>query len=172
MARIERAGPGDWELVREVRLRALATDPDTFGSTVQREEAWPPEVWQERLAADHPTLLAREDDGTPVGMAGGYAVPATGSGPVADTRAAMVWGMWVAPEARGRGHGAALLRAVLAWADTAGRTAYLHVSDGNPAARLYRAAGFEPTGKRHPLRPGSAIQIDEMVLRRGSGSPR
>lgn len=51
------------------------------------------------------------------------------------------------PAARGRGHGAALLGALQASAAAAGTGLALTVRRDNPGARrLYRAAGFVPTG--------------------------
>lgn len=159
MADLRRAGPRDWEIVRALRLRALATDPDGFSATLATEQEWPATVWPERLAADQPTYLAL-DTGEAVGMAGGFAL--------ADSERAMVWGMWVAPEARGRGHGRRLLAAVVEWARSVGRTPYLHVSEGNSARLLYARDGFESTGQWFPLREGSLVRVEEMVLRRAS----
>ena len=61
-----------------------------------------------------------------------------------------------------------ILAAVVDWARDAGRTPYLHVTEGNATARaVYVDAGFEPTGTWEPLREGSPLRIEEMVLRRG-----
>ena len=46
------------------------------------------------------------------------------------------------PERRGRGAGTALLRAVLAEADAAGKRVTVHVEALNPARRLYDRLGF------------------------------
>lgn len=46
------------------------------------------------------------------------------------------------PEYRGRGLGSALLTALLAEADEAGKTVSLHVEHRNPARRLYERLGF------------------------------
>jgi predicted GNAT family acetyltransferase len=81
---------------------------------------------------------------------------------------AMLWGMWTAPEARGRGHARRLLDEVVAWADRNGRTTLLHVTEGNVVARkVYVDYGFEPTGTWAPLREGSQLRIEELRLRRG-----
>lgn len=59
-----------------------------------------------------------------------------------------VWGMYVAPEARGRGVGRALLRALIAHARSRGvERLTLGVATTNHAAReLYRASGFVTYG--------------------------
>ncbi len=47
--RIERPDLG---VVRELRLRALKTDPTSFGSTYEREAAFAAEVWEERVGPE------------------------------------------------------------------------------------------------------------------------
>ena len=159
MVDIVTAGPDDWPLVKDIRLRALADAPDAFGMTLAQSAAQPDEEWRERLSGPSPTVLAL-DDGRPVAMGGGFLVP--------DSDVAMVWGMWTEPAARGRGLGRRILATVVDWAHGAGRTPYLHVTEGNEVARAaYVAAGFEPTGTWEPLREGSPLRIEEMVLRRG-----
>ena len=159
MVDIVTAGPDDWPLVKDIRLRALADAPDAFGATLADSAVQPDEVWRERLSGPSPTVLALED-GRPVAMGGGFLLP--------DSDAAMIWGMWTEPAARGRGLGRRILAAVVDWARDAGRTPYLHVTEGNATARaVYVAAGFEPTGTWEPLREGSPLRIEEMVLTRG-----
>ena len=76
--------------------------------------------------------------------------------------------MWTDPAVRGTGVGRQLLGTLVAWAQGAGRTPYLHVTEGNDGARaLYVSFGFVPTGVWEPLRDGSPLRIEEMVLRRG-----
>jgi ribosomal protein S18 acetylase RimI-like enzyme len=47
------------------------------------------------------------------------------------------------PEHRGSGIGSSLLRALIAEADTAGKSLTIHVERMNPALRLYERLGFE-----------------------------
>lgn len=64
-----------------------------------------------------------------------------------------LFGVWVAPEWRGRGLARALVGTVIAWAHTTHRSRIeLWVADGNDAAiALYTGLGFAPTGLRQPL---------------------
>lgn len=72
----------------------------------------------------------------------------------------------VAPEARRRGHGAALLAAAMAQAVARGAAAmFLEVSERNAAAgALYVRAGFAEAGRRRRYYADGA---DALVLRRG-----
>lgn len=156
---LTRANPENWEAVRLIRLRALADAPDAFGATRADSAALPEQAWRERLAAASPTYVVWDKD-DPVAMGGCFLVP--------HSDAAMVWGMWTAPSHRGLGLARRVLDACVAYAHAAERTPYLHVTEGNDAARaLYVSCGFEPTGVWEPLRGGSPLQVEELVLRRG-----
>jgi predicted GNAT family acetyltransferase len=152
---VRRLTPDDWAVLRDVRLRALADSPDAFGSTLERERDFEEKDWRRRSV--RPVLVV-EVDGRPVAMAGTF--PEGG--------VLQVWGMWTDPAFRGRGIGRRILADLVAWAQGAGRTPYLHVTEGNDGARaLYVACGFVPTGRWDPLREGSSLRIEELVLRRG-----
>lgn len=156
---VAQLGPDDWAELRDIRLRALADAPDAFSVVLAEAEAYDDDLWRDRLATSNPTYVVREA-GSTVAMAGGFAPP--------DSPVAYVWGMWTAPEARGRGHSSVLLDRVVTWARAVGRTPHLHVTEGNDAARrLYVRSGFEPTGTWEPLREGSRTRVEELVLSRG-----
>lgn len=150
-------GSDEVAILAAVRLAALATDPSAFGSTLEREHAFGPDDWRDRLGPPGVTLVA----GDPVvGMAWGM--------PDADDPTlAHLYGMWVAPEARRQGIGRALVEAVAVWATGVGRRRVeLTVVRGNTAAEcLYAAAGCTPTGATEEARDGAI----EVVLRRPLG---
>ena len=150
--------PEEWEALRDLRLRALESDPDAFGDTRERALADDDATWRRR--ADRPdgaAFVAVTDDGRFVGMANGGPAPGRSD-------AAGVYGMWVAPEARGQGLGAALLEAVEGWARSAGYDLIgLGVTTTNEAAiRLYASRGYVDLGERHPLRDGTDLVIELM----------
>ncbi len=155
---VREAKPGEWELWRALRLRALAESPDAFGETLAEAQTHDEAGWRHFVAwgPDRSRLVA-EDGGVPIGMC---VVVLAG-----DQRKANVYAMWVAPEARGRGVGKALIEAALRWARArAALDVTLHVSDRQPAARrLYERCRFCVTGERTSLRPGSAVEVDVMV---------
>src|SRR3712207_10730 len=96
---VRRTRAADWEVLRELRLRALADAPDAFASTLAKEAAFPEEVWRQRAEgeAGSATFIAWED-GAGIGMARIFAE--------ADVPGRMhLVGMWVDP--RHRRHGVA-----------------------------------------------------------------
>jgi len=135
----------DWELMRDVRLAALAEAPSAFGSTHAREAAFTEERWRGRISERSVTYFAYDetDDATPAGLAGVH---------VADGTAEVV-SMWVRPAFRGRRVGEALIEAAASWAKSRSfATLLLWVTESNmPAQRLYARCGFTPTGECQPL---------------------
>ena len=147
---IERVGPEDWERFRAVRLRALEDSPDAFGTLLAEDEARPLGDWRTRLGiAENANFLAAGAGGD-VGI-----VVGTPWRWDTDVRAAGLFAMWVAPQARGNGVGGALVDAVIAWAKVGGfERLILDVADANAAAiALYASRGFVPTGKTGTLDP-------------------
>ncbi|GAB4069786.1 GNAT family N-acetyltransferase [Angustibacter speluncae] len=138
---VERLGPDEATRFRRLRLTALQADPDAFYRTHAEEVDHPTTYWEGWLSHDDAPVVVAVLDGHDVGLAG--LVPDRH----AEGELAVV-AFWVAPVARGRGVGRALLDDLEARARAAGAAAMtLEVADANDAAvRLYAAAGFEPTG--------------------------
>lgn len=125
--------PDDWREWRDLRLAALRDAPHAFSATLADWEDAPEARWRARLEGTY-NVIADLDE--PVGMATGF--PRDGHVELGT--------MWVAPPARGRGVGEALVRAVLAWAG--GNRVTLQVAEGNTAAvALYRRLGFTGAGR-------------------------
>jgi ribosomal protein S18 acetylase RimI-like enzyme len=131
----------DWQLLREIRLRALESDPTAFGGSYEESSRFPDSLWQERAAASESGVESRwfvavGEDGSWHGMAQAH-------GGEDD---AHLFGMWTDPGARGSGVSLALCDACADWARERGHTwirlgAYL---DNPRAISFYRKAGFEP----------------------------
>jgi ribosomal protein S18 acetylase RimI-like enzyme len=135
--------PATLETLRPLRLRALREDPDAFGSTLESEQDRPDADWDFWV---RDSIIAFDGD-TPVGMANLKLEPDQ----------ARLFGMWVAPEARGKGVAELLARALIERAGD--RPILLCVAEPARAARrLYERLGFRPTGTTGELRPGSAIR--------------
>ena len=132
--------------LRTIRLRALREAPNAFVTTLEESAAWPPEIWSNQLSGLANFVAVMED--SDVGLVRGAP-----DGRARDT--AWLISMWVAPEARGRGVGAALIDAVAAWAGSKGFVRLLlDVADDNVSAiALYARMGFEPNGEVSTLPP-------------------
>ncbi|MEV5378870.1 GNAT family N-acetyltransferase [Streptomyces nondiastaticus] len=142
MINIRTLSPDDWPLWRELRLVALAEAPYAFSSRLadwqgdgDREERW-----RARLELPGSLNLIAELDGSPAGMVSG--IPGPNAGTVE------LISLWVAADARGRGVGERLVRAVEQWAtDTGAERLHLAVMPGNEHAfALYRRLGLHDTG--------------------------
>lgn len=152
---IRRLGPEESELLRSVRLRALADAPTAFGSTHEREHAFTEEEWRGRLTPEgNPTFVWEAD-----GDVGGMVVAAPDS---EDPTMAYLLGMWVRDDRRGTGASDALVREVLRWAADRGVSAIrLHVTEGNAAAEwLYHRHGFERTGNSFERQRDRCTEIE------------
>ena len=151
----------DWAAFRALRLRALGDSPDAFSVTLAEAADNPESVWRARAAGPGPVVMAFE---------GGQAVAMGGAHLPEGSPDVFVWGMWVAPESRGRGLGGRLLAELLDRVRVHERAVWLHVSERNDGARrLYEAHGFLSTGEWQPLREGSGVRIETMRLGPASG---
>lgn len=156
--------PSEVAVFRAIRLDALRSDPDAFGQTLESALGMSDEEWAERLAgaADEGAVLVAEQEGRVVGMA------ATGLDR-GSPGAAFLWGMFVAPDARGGGAGAALLRAAEEWARAHGLGAMnaMVAAPNRAALDFYRAIGYEVGPVTGVLRPGSTIPVHPISRRLG-----
>ena len=146
---LDSANPDDVATYRSVRLRALSTNPEAFGSTYARELAFDDATWRTRVGTFHgrpgAVFLASDELG-PTGIAGvGLEDPSEHGGVVT----AYLWGMWVDPRARRSGTSGALVAACIGWGQrTAVARIVLDVVRTNaPAIALYARFAFVPTGR-------------------------
>lgn len=130
------AGPGEWEVKRDVRLAALRDAPYAFYSTYGQALARTDEEWRAWPRPPGVVMLAWQD-GRPIGIVG--VAPAEHQPDEAD-----LFSMWVAPQARGSGAADRLIEAAIARARALGCSRIaLEVTDGNDrAARVYLRHGF------------------------------
>ncbi len=170
--RLHTVRSGDWREYRAVRLAALREAPAAFSSTYDYAVGLSDEAWRQRARSSEEgersiILLVGDNSDQWVGIAASYR-PAEGAD-------AELISMWVDPAARGQRLGARLIDAVISWAARHGdRTIGLWVNDRNhPAIKLYRRAGFTPTGESKPM-PADPTQTEIRMLRpiNGPNGPR
>jgi ribosomal protein S18 acetylase RimI-like enzyme len=125
---------------RTIRLAALETAPEAFGSVHAIELPRPMSHFVERLATS--VVFGAYDHGQIVGMIGFK----QNSGPK-DSHKAFVWGFFVQPTARRRGIGATLMATLIAEARPVVEQLTLAVVRENVAAiALYERCGFSIYG--------------------------
>jgi ribosomal protein S18 acetylase RimI-like enzyme len=144
---------------RSIRLAALQLAPEAFSSTYEVEAERPLSDFAERL--ERAAMFGVYDGSDIVGMAGFV----RNSGPTARHKGELV-GMFVLPKARGKGAGAALMRAVIDHA--ADLVEQLHlgvVADNDGAISLYQRFGFTAYGTEpRSLKNAAGVYSDEMLM--------
>jgi GNAT superfamily N-acetyltransferase len=152
-------GEDDWQVYRDIRLAALLEAPEAFVATRAQEEALDEQVWRDRLRRAR--RLVAESDGTPLG------VVSLGQAEEPDAGTAELFGLWVAPQARGTG---LAWKLVEAGADQARKDGRSHLSywvgtDNGRAVAFASSFGFRPGVSRRPMRVTSeADGAEEMAM--------
>jgi GNAT superfamily N-acetyltransferase len=143
---IRRVESDDWERLRDVRLRALASDPDAFLETVEHARTFPDERWRERAQpSEHQVTFVHEEDDAFDAMVSAFVDD--------DAETVHLVGMWLAPDVRGSGIARELVGRIIEWSRGHGRVrVLLSVEAGNArAARLYEKCGFVELDTPPPL---------------------
>jgi len=148
--------PERWPEYKQLRLEALAREPAAFSTTLEEARAYPDEEWQRRLGNPGAILRFAERGGRLVGLAGAYRA-ADGEPGVA-----MLFGVYLAAEHRGRGTGRRLVEGVLAavggWPEV--RRVRLNANPAQAAAlALYRSLGFAVVGVAEQDESGAGIEV-------------
>ena len=99
----------EWFVFSQIRLTALQTNPQVFGSNYELESRFTEVEWRNRLKNSAVFLLEREEES--VGMTGVsiYRDDETG-------KTAILWGSWLAPEFRGGGLSHLMYQTRINWA--------------------------------------------------------
>lgn len=143
--RIRSLLPPDAAVFQALRLRGLVECPTAFASSYDEEHDRPLAAVAERLAAAPDRVVLGAFSGAElIGVVG---LMREGHRKLAHK--GLIWGMYVAPEARRQGVGRRLVDAALAHAfvNLGVRQVNLGVNAANvPAIALYRATGFESFG--------------------------
>jgi len=157
--KVRRLETSDVANYRELRLESLKGHPEAFSSSWEYEVDKPVSWWAERLETN--TVFGGWVNSSPLVGVAGLRVQDR----VKLRHKGVLWGMYVRPEARGKGLAAALLQQIVEHAQTLVEEVCLRVVASNAAAlRLYRAAGFKEYGlERRALRVGGEY-YDEVLM--------
>src|SRR5579863_2959194 len=155
---VRRLAPSEGAAYREIRLEALRSSPEAFGSTYEAESIRPLEQFSERVASC--PVFGAFRGAEIVGMAGFW-----GREGAKDAHKGYLWGMYVRSDARNAGVGRKLAEAVIACAREHVEILQLDVVSENEAARrLYASLGFVEYGvERKALKQGGRY-YDEVLM--------
>ena len=136
----------DLDVYWALRLRALQDNPEAFGSTYEETLARGKEQMLQRILATERSfsLGAFAEDGGMVGTVRFHAEDY-----LKERHRGYIYGVYVAPEARGRGVGKALMQELIARARHVEGLEQLNlavVTANEAAVHLYRSLGFEIYG--------------------------
>ncbi|MGO9434018.1 MAG: GNAT family N-acetyltransferase [Terracidiphilus sp.] len=162
MITLEPIAPGNALTFKEVRLRALQTDPTAFGSTYAKESNFPDEEWinrSVRWSSDGFIAYLASEGENACGLVACYTDEQ-------DPGRAHVISMWVDPKYRRAGVGTALIDGLKAWASNRGvaQLKLMVTSVNRGAIAFYERLGFRMTGKTGPYPNDPAITEYEMTL--------
>ena len=164
MAEVRQLKSEEWELMKRVRLAALADSPEAFSSTLDRERQFTDEMWRERTRASAEGInsfcAVALDDATEAGIAVGL------NDDEERTHCYLV-SMWVAPAFRGTDVARILVESVSSWA--ARKRASLLIAGVIPcnerALAFYRKVGFVPYSGPRPDHPATN-ECNHLIARR------
>ena len=101
----------EWPVLRDVRLKALRTDPGVFGSNLARETVYVEPIWRSQITDPDTGIFVLFDGDVPIGMTG-----ITIDKMDAMKRRAILWGSWLESDYRGRGLSMSMYEKRLSWA--------------------------------------------------------
>ncbi len=101
----------DWFEFSRIRLKALLTDPQVFGSNHEREKDTLEEQWRETLRSVETAVFLIYDAETPIGI-----TCVSIDREDATKKTALMRGSWLAPEFRGKGLSEMMYRVRIDWA--------------------------------------------------------
>jgi ribosomal protein S18 acetylase RimI-like enzyme len=147
---------------RRLRLEALRTCPTAFAMSYEESSLQDLAAFASLIPPpDGPNVLFGAFHGDVLSGSAGFRVYPT----LKQRHKGQLWGVYVDPSRRGRGAGAALVRAVIERARMHVAVLQLSVQiDNAPARALYRQLGFVPYGvERRALRYAGKDYDDELM---------
>ncbi|MEO3937951.1 GNAT family N-acetyltransferase [Dermatophilaceae bacterium Soc4.6] len=160
-ATVRPLGEDDWQEYRTVRLRSLRESPEAFAAELTEEEAFDEAFWRLRLRRS--VRLVAEQDGEHVGIVClGQAHNDEGEVP----EVGEIFGLWVAPEARGSGVATQLIKAASSQAAGHGRShvAYWVGVENFRGVAFASGMGFRPTDFRREMRLPDGTDLEQTEI--------
>ncbi len=101
----------DWEIFRDIRLKALKSDPGVFGANFADSSKKTPREWQDMLRNPNTAVFVICDHADIIGLT---AISIDKDDPT-ETQA-LLWASWLEPEYRGKGISNLMYQTRLDWA--------------------------------------------------------
>lgn len=154
--RIRQLNENEWAEFSRIRLQALSTDPQVFGSNYEKESRMTESEWRVRLRAKDNAIFLIYENETPIGMT---CVSVDRND--ATKKTALLWGSWLAPSFRGKGLSELMYRTRLEWAKTQPTVEKIivsHRASNLASKRANRKHGFVSTHKSEKTWTDGAIE--------------
>lgn len=150
----------DVVIYRELRLRGLKEHPEAFLESYEDAVTWPLERF-ERFFGDGGWIVGAFAKSMLVGMSGLYRHEGSKV-----AHKGTVWGVYVAPEARGHGIARTAITMLIQEAAKAGiEQVHLSADMNNPfSVSLYKALGFEPYGTEKHILKLPDKYVDDLLM--------
>lgn len=157
---VRRLTEDDAEIFRKIRLEALERHPETFQATYESAAGLPLDAYVQRLRQY--ALFGGFIGDELCGFVGFYPL----RNPKISHKGIM-WGMYVAEDARGSGLAEAMVETVIDYArDKVEQIIISVIADNERATRFYQKMGFEPYGyERRALKIDGRYHDEEFRVR-------
>ena len=155
---IKRLTQADWKIWKELRLEALKSSPESFGSSYEEESNWSDSEFQNTLEKSH--IFGAWQDNRLVSCAAFYSLNLNKT-----KHRGVLWGMYTKAEYRKQGLADALMKVIINHAKS--KVIQLHLScvtSNTTAVSFYQKHGFEIYGTEpRALKIGEAY-FDEHLM--------
>ena len=153
----------DAEKYRKIRLEALQTNPEAFGSSYEEEKIYSVEMFQNRLQNDHSFTFGAFEQEKLLGV-----VSLVVEQKIKIKHRANIYAMYVSPEKRGSGIAKKLMKEAVNKAHQINGIEQIYlsvVSTNEPAKRLYQSVGFKKYGEdMKALKIGDLYYDEELMV--------
>lgn len=148
----------EWREFSRIRLKALLTDPQVFGSNYEKESQMSESDWRSRLKAPDNAIFLIYKNETAVGIT---CVSVDRHDPSGKT--ALLWGSWLAPDFRGKNLSALMYQTRIEWAKrqpTVEKIIVSHRAANVASKRANQKHGFVLTHESERIWTDGAVETE------------